>query len=373
MRADESGGIVEAKNASARQKRIGEVNAGVYCFAADALATGARADPEEPGRRGVLPDRRRRDPRLGQGPGRGDRGGRLAGGLGSQHAPGPRGRRGDGAAPRRRPRPRCGRDRARPRDRAHRSAGPAWRRTSCCTPSCRLEGETTLEEGARSCPSRGSSTRVSRPGRSSGRTASARGRRSAPRARVGPFSRLRPGLGDRGGRPRSATSSRPRTRALRPGRQGAAPLLPRRRGDRRRREHRGGRHHLQLRRREEAPDDDRRGGLHRQRLPARRPRDGRRRGLRGRRARPSPRTCPTGPWPCPGRPRPTRPAGPPGARRRSRTGLKSAPARLIARTTAGPRLRLQGASHDNSSTRPVAPRHSIEVTHVRHRRLRRTP
>ena len=30
-------GIVEAKNASARQKRIGEVNAGVYCFAADSL------------------------------------------------------------------------------------------------------------------------------------------------------------------------------------------------------------------------------------------------------------------------------------------------------------------------------------------------
>jgi bifunctional UDP-N-acetylglucosamine pyrophosphorylase/glucosamine-1-phosphate N-acetyltransferase len=31
-------GIVEAKNASARQKRIGEVNAGVYCFAPEALA-----------------------------------------------------------------------------------------------------------------------------------------------------------------------------------------------------------------------------------------------------------------------------------------------------------------------------------------------
>jgi len=30
-------GIVEAKNASARQKRIGEVNAGVYCFAPEAL------------------------------------------------------------------------------------------------------------------------------------------------------------------------------------------------------------------------------------------------------------------------------------------------------------------------------------------------
>jgi bifunctional UDP-N-acetylglucosamine pyrophosphorylase/glucosamine-1-phosphate N-acetyltransferase len=31
-------GIVEAKNATARQKRIGEVNAGVYCFAPEALA-----------------------------------------------------------------------------------------------------------------------------------------------------------------------------------------------------------------------------------------------------------------------------------------------------------------------------------------------
>ncbi len=31
-------GVVEAKNATARQKRIGEVNAGVYCFAPDALA-----------------------------------------------------------------------------------------------------------------------------------------------------------------------------------------------------------------------------------------------------------------------------------------------------------------------------------------------
>ena len=30
-------GIVEVRNASARQKRIGEVNAGVYCFSADAL------------------------------------------------------------------------------------------------------------------------------------------------------------------------------------------------------------------------------------------------------------------------------------------------------------------------------------------------
>src|SRR4029077_1693565 len=30
--------IVEAKNASAREKRIGEVNAGVYCFAPGALA-----------------------------------------------------------------------------------------------------------------------------------------------------------------------------------------------------------------------------------------------------------------------------------------------------------------------------------------------
>ena len=30
-------GIVEARNASARQKRLGEVNAGAYCFAADAL------------------------------------------------------------------------------------------------------------------------------------------------------------------------------------------------------------------------------------------------------------------------------------------------------------------------------------------------
>ncbi len=31
-------GIVEARNASARQRRIGEVNAGVYCFSAEALA-----------------------------------------------------------------------------------------------------------------------------------------------------------------------------------------------------------------------------------------------------------------------------------------------------------------------------------------------
>ena len=31
-------GIVEARNASARQAKIGEVNAGVYCFSADALA-----------------------------------------------------------------------------------------------------------------------------------------------------------------------------------------------------------------------------------------------------------------------------------------------------------------------------------------------
>lgn len=36
-RARRPTGIVEARNATARQKRIGEVNAGVYCFAPDAL------------------------------------------------------------------------------------------------------------------------------------------------------------------------------------------------------------------------------------------------------------------------------------------------------------------------------------------------
>ncbi|MCA1580166.1 MAG: bifunctional UDP-N-acetylglucosamine diphosphorylase/glucosamine-1-phosphate N-acetyltransferase GlmU [Acidobacteria bacterium] len=43
---DKSGrvrGIVEAKNATAREAKIGEVNAGVYCFASDALARAVRA------------------------------------------------------------------------------------------------------------------------------------------------------------------------------------------------------------------------------------------------------------------------------------------------------------------------------------------
>ncbi|HTY40596.1 MAG TPA: bifunctional UDP-N-acetylglucosamine diphosphorylase/glucosamine-1-phosphate N-acetyltransferase GlmU [Thermoanaerobaculia bacterium] len=45
-------GIVEARNASPRQKRLGEVNAGVYCFAADALWRAV--------------DRLRRDPASGE-------------------------------------------------------------------------------------------------------------------------------------------------------------------------------------------------------------------------------------------------------------------------------------------------------------------
>lgn len=40
--------IVEAKNASARQKRIGEVNAGVYCFAPEALARALSRVRENP-------------------------------------------------------------------------------------------------------------------------------------------------------------------------------------------------------------------------------------------------------------------------------------------------------------------------------------
>ncbi|MGH9400102.1 MAG: bifunctional UDP-N-acetylglucosamine diphosphorylase/glucosamine-1-phosphate N-acetyltransferase GlmU [Thermoanaerobaculia bacterium] len=41
-------GIVEVRNASDRQKRIGEVNAGVYCFDANALARAAAAFSENP-------------------------------------------------------------------------------------------------------------------------------------------------------------------------------------------------------------------------------------------------------------------------------------------------------------------------------------
>ena len=185
--------IVEAKNASARQKRIGEVNAGVYCFARGRPGAGARADPR---RTRVAGEYYLTDAveilAVGQGPGRGDRGRGLAGGLGRQHAPRPRGGRGDGAAPRRRARPRRGRDGARSRDRAHRAARPgrAGRRPA---PLRVARGETTLEEGCEVLSfTRLVDTRVE-AGAVVGPHCEVEEASIGPRARVGPFSRLRPG------------------------------------------------------------------------------------------------------------------------------------------------------------------------------------
>ena len=174
---------------------------------------GPREDPPQPGLGRVLPDRRRRDPRRGQGEGRSDRGRGLAGGLGREHAPRPRRGRGDGAPARRRTGARRGRDRARSRDRPHRAAGRprAGRRAA---PVRVARGPDGARGGLReSSPSRGLvDTTRRRETRSSGRTATPKARRSA-RARGSVPS---PGCGRAPSSRRtsaSATSSRPRTRS----------------------------------------------------------------------------------------------------------------------------------------------------------------
>ena len=153
---------------------------------------------------------------------------------------------------------RCGRDGARSDDGAHRPARSRSRRTSCSTllsprgrdrarrglrdPSVHAARATRRSRRAPSvgphCDVDGRADRRARPRRPV-RAAAARARVLEEDVRVGNFVETK-------------------NTVLAQGRQGAAPRLPRRRGDRRGLEHRRRRHHLQLRRGEEAPHDDRR-------------------------------------------------------------------------------------------------------------------
>ena len=156
---------------------------------------GALAKLAEPGRR-VLPDRRRRDPRWrAMGRVEAVEADGLAGGLGRQHAPRPRRRRGDGAPPRRS----SGRSTPERRslDPDTRSGSAPRRRssrTSCCIPFVCLEGRTVLAEGVRGAVLHaGRGLAPSAAALSVGPHCDVRGRRIGARARVGPFARLRPG------------------------------------------------------------------------------------------------------------------------------------------------------------------------------------
>ena len=92
---------------------------------------------------------------------------------------------------------------------------------------------------------------------------------------VGPFAYLRPGC--RLERRAGGLVRRAQEHRARPGRQGAPPLLRRRRHRRRGHQHRRGQHHRQLRRLPQAPHGDRRPRQDRLRLRLRGARDGRRR------------------------------------------------------------------------------------------------
>ena len=269
--------IVEAKNASAREQRIAEVNAGVYCFAPDALrralwrscggmpsrgeyyltdAVEILARGADRSRRSLAEDWReawgvntRRD---------------LAAAEEIEH--------------------RRGVERA--LDAGVTVAGSGDRRAS--GPGVRLAPDVVLHpfvslEGE-TAPRRRLRDLLVHAARRHRRLAADAAvgphceRESAPigaRAAWGPSPACGPGsvLGEdvEGRQLRRDEEHRARQR-----RQGAAPLVPRGRGRRRRLQHRRRRHHLQLRRREEAPNEHRRRRLRRERRAAGGARHGRR-------------------------------------------------------------------------------------------------
>ncbi len=166
----------------------------------------------EPGRPGVLPDRRDRDPGGGRqraSESRGDRGRGLARGLGRQHAARSRGGRGDGAPPRHRPRARRGRDRARSRDRAHRARRPLAPDV-VLHPSSRSRARRTSSRGLRGLLLHAPRRHAGRRRRGGRARTAMRGSAIGARARVGSVLPAPPGLGHRARRRASATSSRPR-------------------------------------------------------------------------------------------------------------------------------------------------------------------
>ena len=210
------------------EAKIAEVNAGVYCFAPEALARAlARLERDRTSGEFYLTDAVEH-PRVAAGPRRGRRGGRLARGLGRQHAARPRGRRGDRAPPRRRARARRGRDAARSGDDPHRARRHA--RAGRRAPPVRLPRGRDVDRRGRRDPAVHADRRLARRGAapSSVRTATLERRPVGARARVGPFSRVRPGLRVEED-VRVGNFVETKNTVLRARRQGAAPRLPRRR------------------------------------------------------------------------------------------------------------------------------------------------
>ena len=265
---------------------------------------------QEPARRGVLPDRRRRGPGRLPGKSRSHRSRGLARGLGRQYAPGPRGGRGDGAPPRRRAGSRRRSDGARSGDGPHRPRRP-FRARRDPAPVRVSRGRDRPRRGLRGlllhAARRHAVVRV-RLHRSALRERELHDRSpGSRRAVLAPA----PEVGDRRGRP-DRQLRRDQEHARGEGSEGAAPLVSRRRGRRRRSQHRRGRHHVQLRRREETPDDDRRRRIRRKRRAARGAGDRRRGSVRGRRHDGDRGRARRSPGDLAARRRSTSPAGPPG-------------------------------------------------------------
>ena len=262
--------IVEAKNATARQKKIAEVNAGVYCFEPEALARALA--------------------KIGRNPVSGeyyltDAVAILAAGNGRveaieaadwREAWGVNTRRDLAEAEeleRRR-----GVERALDAgvtllDPASVRIGPrvVLAPDAVLHPFVSLEGSTELSEGCEVLPfTRLVDTRLE-AGAAIGPHCEAAEARIGARARVGPFSRLRPGtvIGED---VRIGNFVEVKNSVLGKGAKAQHLAYLGDADDRRGSEHRRRRDHVQLRRREEAPDFDRRRGLHRQRHAARRAR-----------------------------------------------------------------------------------------------------
>ena len=251
--------IVEARNASARETKIGEVNAGVYCFRTGRSRSVAfELSKKNRAHRGVLPHGRRRVAGSPGGSVEAMRAGGLARGVGHQHAARSRGRRGDRAATRpssarSTPARRFSTRRRRASDRRCAIAPDVVLHPFVC-----LEGETDLGEGCEVFPfTRIADSRLE-PGSSRGSSQRRRGRGPrGPELTRGPIRASVPGtvLGED---VRVGNFVETKNAVIGARHEGARTCVPGRRGDRRGREHRSRRDHLQLRRREEAPHDDRR-------------------------------------------------------------------------------------------------------------------
>ena len=181
-------------------------------------------------------------------------GGGLARGLGRQHAPRPRGRRGDRAPPAARAGARRRSDHRGSGDDAARAARPPSSRTPFCTPSSAWRGRPSSAEGAEVLPFTRivDSTLAPRRGRGPALRARRRPHRrraaaSVPSRACGPGSVL-------GEDVKVGNFVETKNTVLHDGVKAQHLSYLGDADDRRAVQHRRGRHHLQLRRREEAPD-----------------------------------------------------------------------------------------------------------------------